>query len=139
MTSFHYSFQTKKEEMPSIVLGVFHKGIRIHQIQMNPTSPPGSPANNGALRHKDGLRYVLDLEFPWRKVGRLFFDVSNLYNDVIWRLFTYSGTIQVCFIKCVTSQIDSKAMVRSLETMLQISSFNFHFKHTLVSPSVFEA
>jgi len=66
---YYKLYKTKKEERPTIVLGVYHKGIRIHQIQTNSAvSPPGSPISNNSsigsiMRNKD-VKYILDLEFP---------------------------------------------------------------------------
>lgn len=54
--------QTKKESDPSVVLGIFHQGLRIHHVT------------------KDGT-HLLDFEFPWAKVGRLYFAV-NIFSVV---------------------------------------------------------
>ena len=42
-------------------MGIFHQGVRIHHV---------------APQRLDGP-HLLDFEFPWSKVGRLFFAVSN--------------------------------------------------------------
>ncbi|CAK8676491.1 unnamed protein product [Clavelina lepadiformis] len=54
---YYKLFKTKKETEPSVTLGIFNQGIRIHHI---------------AHQRPDGP-HLLDFEFPWNKVGRLFF------------------------------------------------------------------
>nr|CAB3262931.1 uncharacterized protein LOC100185320 [Phallusia mammillata] len=51
---YYKLYKTKKETEASVILGIYHQGIRIHHVA------------------KDGS-HLLDFEFPWAKVGRLFF------------------------------------------------------------------
>uniref|UniRef100_H2YZ83 FERM domain-containing protein n=1 Tax=Ciona savignyi TaxID=51511 RepID=H2YZ83_CIOSA len=78
---YYKLYKTKKESSPSVLLGIYHQGIRIHHL---------------ALQREEGA-HLLDFEFPWNKVGRLFFAAKRfeIYPEDLpasRRLTYYTGS-----------------------------------------------